>query len=160
MTKLAIGFDPGKTVGIAVCQLDEHGKFSGWLTVTQVNLNDIPDWFATFDSEHENDEIAIVVYERFVTYRQMAQRQVGSNQPASQVIGMIKMWCNNKKVNPIEQKADILGVASKWSGFKQPSNHAESHRIDALNHLYYKLVNDGRAEPKVESFKEKFGGKE
>lgn len=158
MANLAVGFDPGKTTGIAVCHLDDKGKFDGWLTVTQVGLTDIPDWFVTFDREHQDDTISLVVYERFVTYRNMALRQVGSNQPASQVIGMIKMWCNQHKIKPEEQPADILDVAARWSGFKQPSNHAESHRYDALNHLFYWLVQNERAKPKVESFKERFGG--
>lgn len=158
MTKLGLGFDPGKTSGIAVCHLKDDGTFDGWLTITQVKLPDIPDWFAKFDREHQDDTVEIVVYERFVTYRQMATRQVGSNQPASQVIGMIKFWCSQRKIKPVEQPADILGVAARWSGYAQPKNHAESHRFDALNHLFYWLVQNEKAKPRVESFKERFGG--
>lgn len=161
MVDLAIAFDPGKTTGIAVCVLKDDGKFGGWQTVTQVPLKDIPDWFATFDREHQDDSIKAVVYERFVTYRQMAQRQIGSDQPASQVVGMIKMWCAGKKIKPEDQPADVMQVGAKWSGVKQPKNHAESHRYDALNHLYYWLVQNERAEPKVpQTFKERFGGKD
>lgn len=160
MVNIALGFDPGKTSGIAICELKDDGTFGGWQTVTQVPIQDIPAWFANFDREHKDDEIKVVVYERFVTYRQMAQRQVGSNQPASQVIGMIKFWCSQRGITPVEQPADVIGVGAKWSGLTQPKNHAQSHRIDAANHLFYWLVQNKKAEPRVpQTFKERFGGK-
>lgn len=159
MVNLGIGFDPGKTTGIAVCQFTPEGKFDGWLTVTQVDIKDMPEWFAKFNETHENDTVRIVVFELWRTFRQYAVRQTGSTQPASQVIGMIKMWWAGLRPKPSieEQKSDVLNIGYKWLDMKQPSDHSKSHRFDAMAHLYYWMVQNNRAEPKIQSFKERFG---
>lgn len=163
MADLGIAFDPGKTTGIAVCQFNAEGKFDGWVEVDQVNINDMPDWFVKFNERHEKDKLRVVVYEKFITYRQYAQRQVGSTQPASQVIGMVKMFASGKglstKTNSlVEQPADVLKVGYRWMDERQPSDHSKSHMPDARAHMYYWMVQKNKAEPKVKSFKEMFGG--
>lgn len=164
MADLGISFDPGKTTGIAVCQFNNEKKFDGWLEVDQVDIKDMPDWLAAFTERHESDTLRVVVYEKFITYRQYAIRQVGSTQPASQVIGMVKMFASAHKLSAksgglVEQQADVLKIGYRWMDEKQPSDHSKSHMPDARAHMWYYLVQKNKAEPKVKSLKETFGGK-
>jgi hypothetical protein len=41
------------------------------------------------------------------------------------------------------QGSDIKPMAEKFTQVKPPSDHAESHKIDAFNHGAYYLINKG-----------------
>lgn len=145
--KALIAFDPGETTGIALINLDESGNFVSIEAMTQVSHKDQISWFAEFNRTYPDLEIVEVVYELWITYRQHAQRQIGSKQITSQVIGQIKMWANMRGVPDnkiVAQKASILPVARKWSGVVGPKQHSQSHRFDAFNHGYYYLYSEDR----------------
>lgn len=154
MTKYAIlAVDPGLTSGVTMFNLDENKNFVSVENMTQVQLKDLPVWLGNLTKTYPDVEFIKVVYEKFITYRQYAQRQVGSKQPASQAIGMLKMWAVANGIEQediIEQPADVLQIAKKWTGVNHKGPHSESHKFDAFNHGYYYMVKNDMAPTALE----------
>lgn len=140
-----IGFDPGKTTGVSIVSL-LPGEVPQTNYMWQVKIEDMPALFDELDTLIPG-EISGIIYERFITYRQYAQRQVGSKQEAAQVIGMVKMWAAKKKAPTVEQGADILNIAYRWTGFPRQKDHSKSHAWDAYHHVIYYLIKNKLAKP-------------
>ena len=129
-----LAFDPGATTGW--CKFDDQGNALEW---GQDNFDELIDhcnvWaFETWDA---------IIYEQFKLFRHKAQRQTGSTMPASQAIGIIKTLIRNTNAKAVVQEASIKATAEKMTQMKAPSNHAQSHWVDAFNHGAYYLINEG-----------------
>lgn len=147
MSNLYIGFDPGKTTGVSIINLVSD-TIPYTMDMRQVKIEDMPALFDELDTLIPNDEdISGIIYERFITYRQYAQRQVGSKQEAAQAIGMIKMWAAKRKAPIVEQGADILNIAYRWTGIPKQGDHSKSHAWDAYHHAMYYLIKNKLAKP-------------
>lgn len=147
MSKFYIGFDPGKTTGVSIIDL-EPGGVPITQDMRQVKIEDMPALFDELDKLiPDNEHIVGIIYERFITYRQYAQRQVGSKQEAAQVIGMVKMWAAKRKKPTVEQGADILNIAYRWTGIPKQGDHSKSHAWDAYHHIMYYLIKNKLAKP-------------
>jgi hypothetical protein len=137
VTNVIIGLDPGDTTGVAV--LGEDGTV---YSLAQYSLADFTDWVVNFTLP-DGFTVVRIVYERFVVFRQKAQKQVGSKMGASQSIGMIKVLAAKLNVPLTEQGSDIKTIALRWSGIKMPSAHSQSHQYDGYLHAYYWLKKNG-----------------
>lgn len=133
--KHLIVFDPGKSTGWASFldgKLKDYGIIRGL------------DAFNDFVREYVllNGTPDVVLYETFHLFPNKAQRQAGSDMPASQVIGKIDLWASLIGAKVEKQNSSILSIAQKWSKVKVPTNHNESHGIVALNHGMYWLISN------------------
>lgn len=139
-----LAFDPGKITGIAI--FNQDGTLLG---MEQLPLdsgdNNLLKWTAWYPYP-----VSLVIYEKFITFRQKAMQQVGSKQETAQAIGLIKGLAFRKQAELVEQKPDIKPIASKWSGVTVPSNHAISHQYDAYLHGFYLLHQRGIVKSKLE----------
>lgn len=138
-----IGVDPGKTSGVAI--------FKGNGDLYSVMQFDI-DQMIQFTNEYEPD-VAVVVVEDYLTFRQRAQEQVGSRQHASQVIGMMKVFAARKGARFVLQPAARKEEGRKLSGKNPPSNHAYSHQVDAYNHAFFWMHRAGLVKSVLEQRK-------
>jgi hypothetical protein len=82
----------------------------------------------------------VIVVEDFRLWRWKAQKQSGSNMPASKVIGKIELWARMHNIPVVMQKPQDKDMGAKWSGIKTPGNHDQSHHIVAYNHAVFYLV--------------------
>lgn len=126
-----LALDPGMTTGWAIfgsnAQLIEYG---------QANMKEVVD----LDELIKEHKISHIVAEDFRLFRHKAQRQSGSRMEAPQVIGMAKTWAAKFGCEFFLQPSSIKPIAEMWSQVKPPSNHANSHGVDAYNHGFYYLV--------------------
>jgi hypothetical protein len=129
-----LSFDPGKTTGW--CSFDATGNAIEW---GQVSLDEL---MAMCD-KWEEECPAIVVYEDWLLFKHKAQKMAGSRMESSQAIGIIKNLARKCEAELVVQGSDIKPTAEKFTQMKAPSNHAESHWVDAFNHGAYYLINKG-----------------
>ena len=83
-----IGFDPVMTTGVSIVSL-LPGEVPQTHYMMQVKIEDMPALFDELDNLIPG-EISGIIYERFITYRQYAQRQVGSKQEAGDVLSEVE----------------------------------------------------------------------
>lgn len=145
---VVLAFDPGDTTGMAV--VDYNGAAHD---MRQLTLDELIGYVAQFQTP-EGFKITKIVYERFIVYRQKAQKLVGSKNGASQAIGAIKILASRLNVPLVEQGADIKEVALRWSGIKMPGQHSKTHQWDAYLHAYYYLQKNGFIKPKIKGLAE------
>lgn len=131
-----LAYDPGKTTGWA--RFNDDGTIH---STGQVDLSGLLTHLA--DMRDDGEPIKAIIYETFVLFKHKAQQQTGSKMEASQAIGMIKTLHNETGCSLIEQAPNVKYIAQKWSGVKPPSNHADSHWVDAFNHGVFFLVKLG-----------------
>lgn len=139
MAKL-IGVDPGKITGIAIFNDDGTYDTFGQLTIEQM---------IQFSNEYE-PEVKMIVVEDFVLFKRRALQQSGSRMHASRVIGMMEVMAARKGARLIKQPAERKLDGEKLSGKKPPSDHSQSHQIDAFNHLFYRMHEMGLVRSKLE----------
>lgn len=139
-----VAIDPGDTVGICIFNAQGGVEVIDQLPFESADGKDFLHWLEEFP--HAVDT---VVYERWITYRQKAHKQVGSKQKAAQGIGAIKSFAIRKKAKLVEQPADIMVIAKQWSGLKMPSQHSKTHKYAAYLHGYYYLQKEGVIQPRV-----------
>lgn len=126
-------FDPGKATGWAIFidgKIKDYGIVRG-LDEFNIFIQEYATNYGTPD---------VILYETFHLFPNKAQKQSGSDMPASQVIGKIELWASMLACRVEKQNSSILSIAQKWSKVKVPTNHNESHGIVALNHGIYWLV--------------------
>ncbi len=145
-----LAFDPGGTTGW--CSFNDEGETTGY---GQLSLDEL----AAKVDEWANEPIHTVIYETFVLFGHKAKRQTGSDMPASQAIGIIKTLIHRLgSPTVIRQDPSIKNMAQKWTQMKPPSNHAESHWVDAFNHGAYYLINKGVRKTYLEMEQDKKNG--
>ena len=127
--KKLIGVDPGKTTGICIYNEDGTPDTFGQLTIPEM---------VEFTNTYP-EEVAMIVVEDYVLFKRRAMQQAGSRLHASQVIGMMEVLAAKKGAKLIKQPADRKLDGEKFSGVHPPSNHADSHWIDAKNHLFFRM---------------------
>ena len=132
--QMILGIDPGDKTGWAV--LEKHGGRIVSRGITRAD--NMPEMLVQLSATYS---IETIVYEEFILYANRAQQQTGSRFFASQVIGMVKFlsWLNGG-IKLVVQPAHFLKDAEKATGWKKPSNHDESHDIDAINHVLLYLI--------------------
>lgn len=129
-------FDPGKSTGWANFM---EGKLKDYGIVR--GLDEFNDFLREYVIEHGTPDV--ILYETFHLFPNKAQRQAGSDMPASQIIGKIELWASLIGAKIEKQNSSILTIAQMWSKVKVPTNHNESHGIVALNHgIYWLVVNN------------------
>jgi hypothetical protein len=129
-----LGIDPGDKTGWAV--LEKHGG-----RIVERGITRADDMPATLTRLATAYCIETVVYEEFILYANRAQQQTGSRFFASQVIGMIKFLAWQKgNIRLIVQPANYLKNCELITGWKKPTNHDESHDVDAINHALLYLI--------------------
>lgn len=129
-----LAFDPGATTGW--CKFDAQGNTLEW---GQDNFTELMEHC----KEWEKEKWTAIIYEDFVLFSKKARQQAGSRMPASQAIGIIKTLIHATGAEAIRQSSDIKSGAEKLTQMKAPSNHAESHWVDAFNHGAYYLIRKG-----------------
>lgn len=88
----------------------------------------------------EIDRPKVIIYEDFTLFQSKALQQSGSDMPASQAIGVIKMFGQMCKAEMVKQHSNILGIGQKLAGVSLPKNHDHSHDISAYVHGVYYLI--------------------
>lgn len=129
LPKMILGIDPGDRTGWAV--LEKHGG-----KVLDRGITRADDMPAVLTKIVNTYNITYIIYEEFILYANRAQQQTGSRFFASQVIGMIKYvsWLQGG-IPLIAQPANYLKNCERVTGLKKPSNHDDSHDVDAINHV-------------------------
>ena len=130
-----LAFDPGKTTGW--CLFDEHGQ-----EIDFGQCEGDEQLIAFLESVSPPE---IVICEDFKLFGHLAKQQTGSKFEASQVIGIIKYFCNKWQVPLKLQPSSILPIAQLWSGVKVEGKggHEQSHWKSAFNHGVYYLQKEG-----------------
>ena len=130
-------WDPGLRTGWAAWS--DKGDL---LEMDQCDLDEIPTVYRELETKHGKHRIVII--EDFRLFLKRAQKQAGSNMPASQGIGMLKgAALLDPSIKIVIQAPNKLQIAEKWAGVKMPGNHDESHHISAYLHGFYYLHSVG-----------------
>lgn len=147
--KLLLAFDPGLATGWSI-----------WLDGKPGPLGDVrgmaktDDFLVEFVEKYGKPSCVIV--EDFRLWKWKAQKQSGSNMPASKVIGKIELWARMHKIPVVMQKPQDKDMGAKWSGIPIPKNHDKSHHIVAYNHAVFYLVMNNMLNPMgLEKLREK-----
>lgn len=133
---MLISFDPGETTGIA--EFNEDGSL---VNLHQLNSKELVDFLSTYA-----EEVSVVIYEEYQMLPYMARRQAGktaNKMPASRAIGAIMLFAKSRGAKLIKQRPNIKPAAIKLTQVKPPSNHANSHQIDAYLHGAYYFISMG-----------------
>jgi hypothetical protein len=133
-----IAYDPGKMTGWA--SFDDDGKV---IAMGQVTIEELIDQVEVLVNSRLALPIKAVIYEDFIIFKHKAKFLTGSRVEASQAIGIIKGLAQRTGAELIMQGSDIKPMAQKFTQIFPPSDHAESHKIDAFNHGAYYLINKG-----------------
>lgn len=131
-----LSFDPGKVTGWAKFTDDGEVAASG-----QADLDTLIDLCTEWAITEE--KIIAVIYEEFVVFKHKAKHFAGSRMEASQAIGIIKGLARRTGADLVVQGSDIKPMAQRFTQVKPPSDHAQSHWVDAFNHGAYYLINQG-----------------
>lgn len=133
-----LSVDPGESTGYAA--FDSKGE------LVDLGISRSPAEFVML--LHEMSEPPkVIVLEQFTLYQSKALQQSGSNMVASRVIGAVEAYALVNKCEVVYQPASIKKIAEMWTGKKPPSNHKESHNIDAYNHGMYYLIKNKIRKP-------------
>lgn len=138
--KILLAIDPGLATGYSI-----------WRDARPAEMGDVrgmakfDDWLVDFVEKFGKPDI--IVMEKFRLFRWKAEKQSGSDMPASKVEGKVELWASMHKIPVVMQTPDVLTIAQKWSKIKMPKNHDQSHHISALNHAVYYLVKNKYMNP-------------
>lgn len=132
-----LAFDPGGTTGFAV--FHEDGSIMDWGQLT--GIDKVVDFLQ--DAARHNILLIIVEDYRVRGDRQGLKANVGSQLETVQIIGALKMFARQNRIQVVLQPPNIKAIASKWSGVEPKGAHKNSHKVDAYNHGVYWLVKAG-----------------
>lgn len=135
-----LAIDPGKSTGWCMFQ---DGIANGQFGILR-SLDALIDWFDSYFNDH--DEPDLIVVEQYTLYKSKALIQAGSKMETSQAVGAIEYFARRHKIPVVYQKADILKIASMWTGVDHDKNHANSHHMAAYQHGMYYLITNGMRE--------------
>jgi hypothetical protein len=146
-----LAFDPGKTTGWA--RFKDDGSADGY---GQVSINELIGLCEQWKVEDlEGDSIIAIIVEDFVLFKHKAVQQTGSKMEASQAIGILRALASATGAKFVLQPSNIKSTAEKFTQLKPPSNHKNSHWVDAFNHGAYYLINAGIRKTQLEMDNEK-----
>lgn len=140
------GFDPGKTVGLAVA--DESGVV-GYTTVNWKKLDDylLHDWDRYWG---EKPATAVVEDYRLNAPDSNRVEPIQSKIETVQGIGAIRHWCTANEIEFIEQARMYKPVGYKYWGKKPlPKSNPTNNAYDAAAHLMYWLVQNKKVRIKL-----------
>lgn len=129
-----LAFDPGKTTGWALFGSDGEAIEYGQASLTEL--------MGLCEGWREGD-LTAVIYEDWLLFKHKAPKMVGSRMEASQAIGIIKNLAHATGAELVQQPSNIKSIAQMQTQIKPPSNHAQSHWVDAFNHGAYYLIRKG-----------------
>lgn len=136
---LALGIDPGETAGFCLMEVDKENPINTKpLELGQFRHEDFEDWAKKYIADR--DGLELVVIEDYRVYKQYAGRHAGDRLITARMLGKVETLCASLGITYIEQMADVLPIAQKWTQMKMPKNHAVSHQISALNHVRFYLI--------------------
>lgn len=140
-------WDPGgsrteRTTGLAYW--DEQATLIDMVSLTEKE----------FDEEIQKipDTIRVFIIEQYTPYGHI--NHTGNKLLTAQRIGDIKGYARRNNIQVVEQKADILKIASMWAQYRITYNKRGKKQhipdyISAYLHGYYYLYNKGLIKPKV-----------
>lgn len=134
---MVISVDPGDTNGISYWS--DKGDF---VEKEMLTFEQLVDRLETLDN------VTVIVCEDYRLRQGKQMVQTGSRFSAVQSIGALKAYAKRVGAKFVLQQPNVLTVAALHSGVKRPSNHKESHDIDAYNHGYYYFETKGLLSPK------------
>lgn len=134
---MVISVDPGDTTGVAYWS--DQGDF---VEKEMLTFDQLVDRLETLDN------VTAIVCEDYRLRQGKQMVQTGSRFLAVQVIGALKAYAKRVGAAFTLQQPNVLTVAALHSGMKRPSNHKESHDVDAYNHGYYYFETKGLLKPK------------
>lgn len=133
---MILAVDPGDTSGFA---LFEDGGSS------------IGSWQSDFDKSLELlapiENLSKIVVEDYRLRKGKQAQQTGSRFQAVQMIGALKYHAKLHGIAFELASVQAKTLGAMFSGVKPPSNHKESHKIDAYNIGIYWLVDNKIIEP-------------
>lgn len=134
-----LGVDPGATTGVVLCT-------EGGIPLIHENLRSADD-FSDFLTSIEELGVRIrkVIVEDYTIFKHRAKAHIGSNLPASRIIGRMEDRAKQWGVDLVKQPASILPMAEKLTNNKMSSHgaHSETHWVSAHLHVcYYLIQND------------------
>jgi hypothetical protein len=136
-----LAMDPGKSTGW--CYFIDGYPDARRFGIHR-NLGDLIDWLESIPNDDYLPDLILV--EEFTLYKQKALQQSGSKMETSQAVGAIEYYARRHKIPVVYQKAEILKIASMWSGVDHNVAHNNSHHLAAYNHGLYWLVQNGMRE--------------
>jgi len=115
-----LSVDPGKNIGLA--SFNQEGED---LARKTVSLDYFPSFLeAVYTLSKDAKEPVVFIYEDYTLRKDKAIEQTGSDMPASQAIGMIKMI--SRLLGDLARievvKAGNLRTALKWAGYPELAN--------------------------------------
>lgn len=128
-----LALDPGTATGWAT--FDSEGTATNYGTAATHD-----ELMQELDKFTESNRPDVVIIESFKLFNRKAKQQSGSDMPASQAIGIIKVYASRWGAKVVMQDPSIKPIAQKWSGMKPVGAHKNSHWVDAMNHGIYYLV--------------------
>jgi hypothetical protein len=138
-----VSFDPGKTTGMTLWVKLENEE-PRCTRVDQFNEQEL-DYFL----DELEGWVDVFIIEEYRIFGQKKEAHVGSKVETIQIIGQLKAYARQYKIEIVEQPASILTIAQLWSGCKIPKDHSISHWASAYNHAYYYLHKQGLIKARV-----------
>lgn len=136
-----VAFDPGLRTGIAAWNAHAVIQIIHKTVHGDVALDEFLDTL-------EEHPVGVFIIEEYRVYGSNLGANVGTKVHTAQVIGSLKSWARRHGVAIVEQRADIKGVAAKWSGTQIPKGHMPDW-MAAFLHGYYYLHQIGLIKPRV-----------
>lgn len=132
--------DPGEHTGYAI--MESGGKV---LEKGVVELPDLPVFLSTLPGR----SVSVIIYEGFRLYRHLADRQSGSNIPASRAIGTIHGFAYFNQLRTVEQQPDARLMGAKYAQYVVRKGHMADD-ISAWLHGVFYLKQIGQLETVLE----------
>lgn len=147
-----LSFDPGETTGWCYQDMDKI------LAVGQANgLEELIDVCAKHDGIVDH-----VVIEDYIILNKKAGSHSGSRVPTIQMIGFLKSWCIQQKLQqPTLYPARMKPIQQKQTQMKPIGAHKDNHWVDAYNHGRWYLIKEHGAKTALQlewAKKNKVGG--
>lgn len=93
---------------------------------------------------HQHDEpYSTMIVEDYKITPYEANRNVGRDLMAVQVIGMLKGWAKSHNIKLEMQNRGVKRIGSLYGDYKHKGSHKDSHQWDAYYHGMYYLVKTG-----------------
>lgn len=141
--------DPGKTTGYVIITDTPGNEILAWGHLSPEGVADFLEHYPM-----NVEMLNAIVYEDFKLFRGKAMAQTGSRFEASQVIGMLLSFSRRHDIKLIRQSTDNRDRGYAWAQVPKTSNHSKSHRLDALAHACYYLIQKKEMKPYLERVKE------